>query len=118
MKAERVRPPRAFYNYDHSIKPFSGDDATFYASLLLMSKRTDELVAGYNNLVSTTTRKLNYLALTTQYIVILDETKNVIQFELAQLIKIMTPDDNMIYIEYKSKAKVDFSNPRELRRST
>jgi hypothetical protein len=107
-KPKRIRPPRAFYNHDQSIKPFTSDDATFYASLKTMTKRNDELVSGFNNLLSTSSRNLCYLALTTQYMVIVDESNKLIQFDLTQLVRISKPDDNMICIEYNSQSKVKY----------
>jgi hypothetical protein len=103
-KVERARLPRAFYNYDQSIKPYSHDDATYYGSLKLSTSRKDELIVGYNNLQRQGV--LCYLALTTQYITILDEKSNVTHFDLSKLLKVTRPDVDLICLEYQGKKVV------------
>jgi hypothetical protein len=116
-KTERARIPRAFYTSDYIIKPYSADDATYYGSLKLSLQRTDELIAGFNNTI-TPEAKLCYMALTTQYITVVDESSKVVcHFSLDNLIRILLPDDNMISFEYKT-SKVCSHDSREMFRGS
>lgn len=51
-----------------------------------------------------------YLALTTEYITLVDEKNNVEQFDISKLTKITKPDSDLIYIEYQKKKGVQYAN--------
>lgn len=86
----RIRPPRAFYLADDSIKEYSYEDAVFYRGL---SNRDDRLVVGFGGLANG--KSLVYLALTTQFLEAIDETSKRLLVPIDEVIATTLTDSNI-----------------------
>lgn len=92
----RIRPPRAFYLLDDSIKEYSYEDAVFYRGL---ANREDRLVVGFGGLAIG--RSLVYLALTTAFVEALDEQSKRLLIPIQDVIA-TTLTDSKIRLLFKT----------------
>lgn len=81
------------------VKEYSFDDAIYYDSMDLVEKKKTYLIIGFSNLRKKD--KSIYLALTTDFISLIDENFRTTRIDLAKIIKITQPTMNEICIEYR-----------------
>lgn len=83
-----------------SVKPFSYDDAIYHEALKNNKSRKDKLIMSFNNLEKR--EKAIYLAVTTEYIDMIDEDGYCCTFKLSRLIKARSPGENFLCLDYLS----------------
>ena len=109
LNLSRIRPPRAFYQRELTLRPYKSDDAVFYNSLKSVKNREDQLIAGYSELKDISSSKAVYLAITNKCLTVVDSDSIMRQIDLKYISKIYRPEIDQVAIEYRTSQRQNLS---------